>query len=434
MGVRYFVKRQITQIQQGGRAVLFRKINRAMRGLLPTLLILPTFTLAIPVVAVIRLLKPWFLVRIGGLISSRIGHFAANTELYLCEMDAGINVPRQRHVDIFCTPYLPICNQQLKTMWERVLCIWPAWILAPVIWVNRVVPGGAVHEVGNNTQSDRDVHNLLDRFLPHLQFTAEEEERGKAGLLGMGMPEGASFVCLIVRDSAYLNSLHTNPPDYSYHDYRDCNIQNFVLAAEELAERGYYVIRMGAKVSAAINSIHSKVIDYATNGMRSDFMDIYLGAKCSFCISVGTGFDAIPLVFRKPVVYANMVPLGYLFTFRDRFIGIVKHHFLVREDRELSLSEIFTYDVGFSLNTANFESKGIRLIENTPEEIRDVAIEMAERLTGTWQPREDDEALQKSFWEIFPTGAVDTLGKPLHGQIRGNFGAVFLRNNREWLA
>ncbi len=44
----------------------------------------------LPVSLVIVLMRPWLLVRFGGLISTRIGHFAANTEVTLCEVDAGI--------------------------------------------------------------------------------------------------------------------------------------------------------------------------------------------------------------------------------------------------------------------------------------------------------------------------------------------------------
>ena len=77
------------------------------------------------------------------------------------------------------------------------------------------------------------------------------------------------------KDSAYL-SVHKGN-EYSYHNYRDTDIQNYVLAAEELTFRGYFVIRMGIHVHQAINSTDPKVIDYATNGMRSDFMDIFLG-------------------------------------------------------------------------------------------------------------------------------------------------------------
>ncbi len=409
--------------------MLFKKMKRALQ--IP--LKLPLYILAVPILLVLRLIRHWLLVRWEGLISARLGHFAANTELYLCEYEAGINVPRQRHVDLFYMLHRQISNQQLSIMWQRVLRVWPREILIPISRVNRLIPGGAVHEIGNNTQLDRDMHNLLDRFPPHLEFTDKEEACGEAGMRAIGIPKGAQFICLTVRDSAYL-AHHLPGADFNYLNYRDSDIQNYALAADELADRGYFVIRMGAKVGKAMKTAHPRIIDYATNGMRSDFMDIYLGAKCEFCISVGTGFDAVPLIFRRPIVYVNMVPLGYLFTFRTQFLGITKHHYLAAEKRELVLSEIFSRGLGLWMNTSDYESKGVTLIENTPEEIRDVVIEMAGRLNGTWQPHEDDEALQHRFWEIFPTDAVDAdQGRPLHGEIRGRFGAQFLRYNRDWL-
>jgi putative glycosyltransferase (TIGR04372 family) len=177
------------------------------------------------------------------------------------------------------------------------------------------------------------------------------------------------------------------------------------------------------------------VIDYATNGMRSDFMDIYLGAKCEFCISVGTGFDAIPIIFRRPVVYVNMVPVGYFATWSRQNVGITKHHHSVPETRGLTLREIITRGIGFFAWSAEYEKHGVRLVENSPEEIRDVVVEMVERLNGTWRPHRDDDDLQSRFWKIFPTDAVDTYahGRRLHGEIRSRFGAAFLRANRAFL-
>jgi putative glycosyltransferase (TIGR04372 family) len=421
-----FIERQIVQIRQGGRTVLLRKMKVALR-FSPTL---PLLIMAIPVVVASRLIRPWLLVRWGSLHSSRIGHFAGNTELYLCERDAGINIPKQRHVDLFFMQR-PICNQQLAKMWKRVLHVWPSWTRLPIYLANRLIACGEIHIIGNNTQADRDVHNLLNRFPPHLNFTAEETAHGEAGLRMMGIPTGAPFVCLIVRDSAYLDA-HTHR-DWSYHNYRDSNIQNYVLAAEELADRGYFVIRMGAKVRESMKSKHPKVIDYATNGMRSDFMDVYLGSKCEFCVAGIAGWEEVPLMFRRPVAFVNFVPLGYLWTFGPQIMGITKHHFSLHQERELTLREIFATGAGFYLRTADYESKGIRHIENTCQEIRDVVVEMVERLSGTWQPQEGDEALQRKFWETYPTDAKTADGKPLHGEICSNFGAAFLRNNREWL-
>lgn len=280
-----------------------------------------------------------------------------------------------------------------------------------------------------NSVSDRDVHNLLDRLPPHLQFTAEEEARGEAGLRKMGIPAGSPFVCLNARDSVYLETIW---PDgvWDYHSYRDSEIQHYVMAAEELADRGYFVIRMGSTVRDAMQSSHPKVIDYATNGMRTDFMDIYLSAKCNFCVSTGTGIDCVSLIFRRPIAFVNFVPIGKMQTYYSQKICISKRYHSAEKDRDMTFREIFANGVGLYSATHEFEKTGIELIENTPEEIRDLVVEMDERLKGTWKAQEVDDGLQRKFWEIFPTDAKALNGEPLHGEVHARFGAGFLRNNQ----
>ena len=46
----------------------------------------------------------------------------------------------------------------------------------------------------------------------------------------MGIPQEASFVCLIIRDAGYLNAMQPSN-NWDYHDYRDVEIDNFVLQA-----------------------------------------------------------------------------------------------------------------------------------------------------------------------------------------------------------
>ena len=55
---------------------------------------------SLPLVLMIRLLKPIVLIRLGSLRTGRLGHLALNTEIYCCEVDAGIHDNSQflRHV------------------------------------------------------------------------------------------------------------------------------------------------------------------------------------------------------------------------------------------------------------------------------------------------------------------------------------------------
>ena len=414
-----FMMRQMTQIEQGGVAVIIKKFKKLFIFLLQ----LP---IAISVLLFLRLIRRWLLIRWGCLVSSRIGPFATSPELYLCRGDAGIDMPKQRHIDLFFLEELPLCNQQMLTMWKRVLRIFPSWLLRPLEQLNKLIPGGEIHQIRGETW---DRHNLFDRYPSHLEFTLAEESRGKAGLNSMGIPADARFICFMVRDSAYLNH-HLPQQDWNHHNYRDVDIQNYVLAAETLAERGYFVIRMGAKVNFPLESKNSRVINYATNGMRDDFMDIYLGAKCWFCISSNTGIHCVPNIFRRPVIYTNDVPFGVLNTWFGSDLILTKRHFYKNENRELSFGENFQQGVAYS--PQEYEAKAIELKENTPEEIRDVALEMVERLEGTWQPHKDDEGLQKKFWDLYPINHRHR-GVLWHGEVRARFGAVYLRNNQEWL-
>ena len=94
--LQYFNK-HIKQIKKGGILVIVKKLGTFIYLLLQ----IPLYLISIPLIIIISLIRPWYLIRWQQLDSNRIGHFAAETELYSCERDAGINSPSQRHVDFF---------------------------------------------------------------------------------------------------------------------------------------------------------------------------------------------------------------------------------------------------------------------------------------------------------------------------------------------
>ena len=408
-------------------------MNPIIKLILKNFYYLATYLIALPFVVFIRLARPFCLIRIDGLISSRLGHFVANTELYLCEKDEGINVPPNPYVDIFYFADKVVCNVHLAKMWRRKLIIGPRWLLASIVRANKIFPGWQPHVVFTD-RSGLDKNNLLDKTAAHLIFTEDEERLGECNLDAMEIPKHAKFVCLNVRDSAYLTA---NLPDqnWSGHDYRDNSIENYLLMADALAARGFFVIRMGAKVSKKLVSRNPKVIDYATNGMRSEFMDIFLASKCAFAVSTGSGWDSLPEVFRRPIVYTNFVPIGLMHTFRTDFLSITKRHFSSKLNRDLTFREMFSNNVAFATTSIDYARQGIELIENTADEIRDVVLEMADRTDGIWSEREEDHDLQSRFWHLFHELAVAPTQNPLaHGELRSRVGAEFLRNHQSWLA
>ena len=431
------MNKHFVQIRRGGIKVIAKKL----RSLIYLLLRTPIYLLSIPLIVILRLIKSWYLIRLGELDSNRIGHFSAFTELYCCEHDAGINSPSQKHVDLFYMKKF-ICNKQLEKMWKRSIVILPTWLLGPLSTVNRFfclfISGFKEHEIVIASK-DTDIHNLIDRFSAHINFTPKEEFEGEEILKKFGLAKDAKFVCLHVRDAGYLNRhiKHEYKGErWQYHSYRNGDIDKYVLAAEELARRGYYVFRIGINVLKPLKSSNPKVIDYANSDMRSDFMDIYLSAKCNFFISPGSGIDGISLIFRRPIAYISHVPFGNFMRKHNnnkKTLVLTKHHINKKNQQELTISEIFSANVAFA-RSGEYKLNDVELEENSPEEIRDLVIEMDERLNGRWKDTNEDLLLQKRFWSIFEDRIKRlNLKNPLHGKINARFGAKFLRENQNWI-
>ena len=90
----------------------------------------------------------------------------------------------------------------------------------------------------------------------------------------------------------------------------------------------------------------------------------------------------------------------------------------------MKIKEIISSGVGRFDRKDQYEKKGIELIDNTSEEILQITQEMESRLDGTWKKDEEDEILQKKFWQHFKSS-------DLHGVIRSRIGAHFLRANKD---
>ena len=293
-------------------------------------------------------------------------------------------------------------------------------LLRGIYKINSLLPGGDLFKVKDSpTNSDRDIFNLISSTESTIQFTTKERVLGRLLIEELGIPQSAKFVTLCVRDSAYLDTI-IPATDWSCHNYRDSNIDNYILAAGALADIGFFVVRVGAKVNKEFNTKHPRIIDYACNGKRTEFLDLYLAAKCEFCISTGTGFDALPYIFRQPIVFTNYVPVGYFFTF-IKGLTITKHHYSEKLKRGLSIKEIIDHKLLFTLDSSMYSKHGIEFNENSPEEIRDVCLEMVEIVEGSHIISNEDRLLQKKFWNIFPLSELIN-GLPLHGKVGTRIG------------
>jgi putative glycosyltransferase (TIGR04372 family) len=318
-----------------------------------------------------------------------------------------------------------ICNYQLKEMWDRTLRI--SRFAGRVDQLNRWLPGGGKHEIPDTENRRNSFYAPLASSAPRLVFNEAEERQGYAALQGLGVPAEVPFICFHAREPGYLDGTvpKLDLDAWRYHDYRNSSIHNYVPAAEKMTDRGYFAIRTGALVEESLETNAPMIIDYAANH-RTDFLDIYLGAKCRFFICDTAGFWAVPAVFGRPIAWVNSIPLELVHTWNPSHITIPKKLWLVNDRRFMTFREIVDSGAGMFMVTQKYSEAGLEAVENTPEEISALAIEMDERLKGTWQATEEDEELQQRFWSILEPSVSGRV-------IRSRIGAEFLRQNRDLL-
>lgn len=393
------------------------KLRRAL------LLLLKPLFLAAGTLAwlVLRALEPWKRVRVGMLPYERIGHLALNTERFLRW--------RQAHPEEAADAYGFVCgpaaNRQLLKMVRRRLTVTESrWALRA--YANGLLPlidGGRFHEAlpfNGNEYAD------MAAAGPQLSFIPEEEAEGRALLARMGIPEGAPFICFHSRDKAYLDREHAycSRDQWAYHDYRDCDIERYLPAAESLARRDLFALRMGSVVESPLPASEPRIIDYATR-FRSDLGDIYLLAHCKFFLGNTAGVACVPPCFDIPVALANFTPLGYA-PWRSVDLFTPKTYRSVAGE-PIPFREIVRRGASMWTRSDLFAQAGIEVVQNDAADITGLAEEMDARLDRRWTPDPRDEDLQRRFRELFPSE------HPITG-FPARVGAVFLRRHEELLA
>ena len=389
---------------------------------------------AIPVILLIRAIKPIIYIRFRVISTSEIGHFVADAGLLLCE-----SVLDNTNIKDLYWLRKPVSNSQIEKMVKRVFYI--RWWVKYLYIANIFIPGGKKHSLPSPRylSGSRDTKGLLyktrNEKKTYLPFIENEQTEARKFLEKLGLKEFDKFVCLLVRDSDYKNTFQPNrdvPEYWNYHNHRNSEIHTYAKGAVALAEKGYWVFRMGKYVLKPFNCKHAKVIDYAVSDEKNDFLDIWLKANCSFCITTSTGLDEVPIAFRKPLVMLNNIPVGDIASYTSA-ISYFKQLRWKKNNKKLTLKEYINNNYW---EYQKYSQNGINIIDLTEDEIKNVVLEMEQRFSGTWKDNMNDIQLQNKFWQIY-----DEFGKSENTPSKSRcfvhpehkISATFLRNNTEWL-
>ena len=241
-----------------------------------------------------------------------------------------------------------------------------------------------------------DVYARWGHRPPLFHLTAQDRRFGEAQLRRMGMPKGAWFVCFHAREAGY------SPRDEVWHSYRNMDVEDYGPAIDEITARGGWCIRMGDATMKPMRARPS-VVDYAGSAMKSARMDVFLAARCRFFLGSASGPIALATVFGKPVAVVNMAPLSAAYGFGVDDLALPQRVRLA-DGRLLSFREVMTTNIANLRLADDIQKRGIEFIKVTPEEIRELAVEMIERLEhrAVYAPEDDDR--QERFRSLFSEG------------------------------
>lgn len=236
----------------------------------------------------------------------------------------------------------------------------------------------------------------VKRDVPLISFNKKMESYGRRKLREMGICK--EFICFHAREvETKKTNFNSSYPDTSV---TDVDINSFDLAYEYLKKLGFQAVRMGKdeKKKCEIKG----VIDY-TNYFYDEFMDFYLISNCKFLIGCASGLTTITGYWGKPVLLTNLNAFCYGFESWPSVndcLYIPKKFYSDYDGKFLSLYEMFDVSNRCDRYNEYFEKEGIRVIDNTSEEIYYATLEMNEKMDHTWKYTEEEVKCMEKYWKI----------------------------------
>lgn len=207
----------------------------------------------------------------------------------------------------------------------------------------------------------------------------------------IGLDHFKPYVLVHAREGGY------SPNDEHYHTLRNVDFSSFYLAINALVSLGLNVIRMGDS-SMSPSLTHDGFYDYALSKYKSHKMDFVLGSGAFYFLGTASGAPLLSSIFGIPLAVCNLsLPFSYSPLGSSRNIGIPKLVGCNETDCIVPFARVFRERISEWRTPSDFEASSYYLIPNSPEEIRDLAVEMYKRIIGEFIDDEFDERLQAAF-------------------------------------
>ena len=103
-----------------------------------------------------RLISPWYLIRVQRMPVIHFANFASDPAIYYCKEKLGIDQPDKRFLDLFyISSSDKIYNRQLAKMWRKKFIFLNHFFLQPIDNFNKYFPGWNKHTIELFTSKEK---------------------------------------------------------------------------------------------------------------------------------------------------------------------------------------------------------------------------------------------------------------------------------------
>ena len=385
--------------------------------------------LFIPILFILFIISPLILIRFGIIAVSRIGAISQYQQYLIMKKE-------DQKKKIFTFDFLSLsrksCNKHLKKIFRR-----NQFFYSPII--SRYIIDYLSFFFG---KKNKFIIPLKDIELPYLESNGEQlfkftftKKEIYYCLSTLGITSGTKWICIHNRDSAYLNYYYGNKlpigmENFSYHNYRDFDVNTMFRTSEYFAKNNFHVFRIGQHSNQKLITNNSHIVDLVNDKRKSDILDLFLLANCSFFVGCDSGPWVVPFINNKPQLITNYTTIGLLEKLKHLNIIYIFKRFRFKHNKKyLSIKDIYLIQAENICLNENYLKLGIELVPNDSETILQTARELYDRTNNNYI--EDNQSLsrQERVWELINFYSKD---KSILKR-RAIIGDFFLQNNLDLL-
>ena len=374
------------------------------------------YPIAFFLVIIIRLISPIYLIRWNCTVSTRIGHYVENMNIYLSERELGKTKIDTNYIDIFYDREI-VCNLQIQKMLKRKVIFLPWFIMHPISTINeyffdKFFDSKRRHDIGYYREigkleknlvaplSSFDYLNSQDKANIQLTFTQSEIDEGNRNMEKLSINLKDTVVSIILREKDYLKKNYKNI-NFLHHSHRDTDLNFYEDAINYLIKLGMKVIVYGSKRKNLKDEnlkIEKNIYFYDEIDFKSDLMNIYFLYKSKFVVSSATGLDSVATAFKVPVIEVRFVPFVLQRTYSSLYLSLFKNYYSKSLNRYLTMSEIFENNLFNIMGNSDLKDE-IEFIHPTSEDILNSCKEIIKKIDKNYINYDSEN--QKKFRDLY---------------------------------